>query len=314
MSISKNGPNRDTGKVLVDRRNVRVYDAEKYTKTGRGNISFKIDVTGKSETEIRVMLKKIRQDQHDKNVAFQVMRKTEARATDIERSSSMSLGTDLKTLDPPPDTKIVYSKPYLKLDKGTGNSLAMLASSKSGKTTMLMHLYKKYYKKEYLSILFSVNSHISLYKDASLIKYPDGLDSDGQKLVKLAKYINSKTSNFYSILTIFDDLLTLTAGLFDSLFMTMRNSKISTIVCLQYTMLLTKKNRANVNSLLLGSFMTCESVQDVIRIYLVDWFKKEGYTDMTSMIMRYKQITRDHGFIYVHPSSGTVVPMRLHKK
>lgn len=195
-------------------------------------------------------------------------------------------------------------RPTLKLDSGTGNTTVIMASSKSGKSYLMMELIKKYYynPRKTISVLFSTNPQIAHYKkcDERLLRYT-GFDEYAEKIIKTAHYINRKCDNKYSFMFAFDDILSAKNNrIFNDMILTYRNSNISSITCLQYPYMLSKQNRSNVNNVLLGYFLTDECITEVIKIFLTGFFKSMGLSRISDMIMKYRMITENHHFILIN--------------
>lgn len=203
---------------------------------------------------------------------------------------------------------------HLKLTPHTGNTLYVLGSSKRGKSTAIMKIYDDYFggpERNYVSILWSVNPQTPAYKGHSkLIKA--SWDRHGTpQVIKIEQQIQRKTNNEYKFLNIFDDVLHVKGDeTMENLIMTYRNSKISSIVAMQYTNQLQKNCRANVNGVLLFGFNTDEAIEVVIKCFLRGYLHSLGMRQMPDMINWYKRVTDDHGFIYHIPEDGTVT---LHK-
>lgn len=208
----------------------------------------------------------------------------------------------------------------LQLDKGTGNTIFVLGSSKMGKSTALMKIYDKYYAdSRTVSILWTCNPQIKLYKRHKhlLIAGVDGcggLDSDAQNLIKSQKKIQTGTKNKYQFLNIFDDVIAVrNNALLDNLILTYRNSKMSSIISLQYSNLMSKCGRANCNNILAFGFNTDEAIEVVIKTFLISYLTKKNKDagnktapSMPEMIQWYKEATSNHGFIYIKPADGHV--------
>ena len=93
----------------------------------------------------------------------------------------------------------------------------------------------------------------------------------------------------------------------------MRNSNISTIICLQYVNTLSKAARSNVNNVLLFGQNTDEAAEVCINVYLRTWFKKQGVHGLVDQISEFHRLTLDHGFFHVHPATGKVSLCKLIK-
>jgi len=199
----------------------------------------------------------------------------------------------------------------LKLDANTGNTCCIYGSSKTGKSSLLMHLYNKYYPyNDYISTLFSINSHIGIYGSNKTLLKSNCFNQRSEKYIKLQKYINSRIKqkkNQYKFLNMFDDIIdTKHTKLVNQLIMTYRNSNISTIICLQYVYLLSKMNRANTNNIIIFDCNTNESCTDIIKTFLKPYFLKLGFKQFEQQMQFFKYITNNHGFFYINPNKDSI--------
>ena len=202
----------------------------------------------------------------------------------------------------------------LKLDKNTGNSTVLFGSGKRGKTTLMMHLYEKYYvpDKDFITTLFSINSHIQAYKTDSKLLRCDTFNDKSEKFIRLEKYINSKTKNKYKFLNMFDDCIDMKySGLVNQMVLTYRNSLLSTIMCLQYTYLMSKMNRANVNNIIIFGCNSYEAACDLIKTFLRPYFIKMNVKTEPQQVELFKYVTDNHGFFYIHNATDNISFHRL---
>lgn len=204
---------------------------------------------------------------------------------------------------PSVDNKInVSNKIKLDLNHNTGNTICIFGSSKKGKSTLMMYLYKKIFaqRKEYISTLFSPNIHIGVYKTNKKLLTCNTFNHQAEKYIHLQKYINEKTDNHYKFLNMFDDIIDAKhKQLMNEMIMTYRNSNISTMICLQYGYLLSKMNRANINYSIIFGSNSHESILDLINTFLKQHFIRMGVFDLNDQVKLYKQVTKNHGFILI---------------
>jgi hypothetical protein len=282
-------------------KRITVYDCEKYDRTGNGTRSIHIPAKDNNEE----FIKNIRYEQKIKNKIWRDNNPRKRCATPIgkpeEKESEEKINKSLN----------IEHKPELnlKLDSGTGNTTCILGSSKRGKSTLLMYLFEKYYnKKSFVNLLFSVNSHIKMYKKNNLIKFSK-FDKD---IIRDQLKIQKGTKNKYKFCNLFDDMITLKKEEINNLILTYRNSKISSIISMQYGFLLSKMIRANANNFILFGFNSDEAIEDVIKLFLRSWMRKRfKVSSLEDMINIYKEITDNHGFIYLHPQTDSVSIHRL---
>lgn len=197
----------------------------------------------------------------------------------------------------------------LQLDEGTGNTVFLVGSSKQGKSTLLMHIYDKYYarEKDLISILWTANPHIPLYKHHDKLIVSGVWNKDAEEVIQEEKKIQTKTKNKYQFLNMFDDVINVrNNALMDNLVMTYRNAKMSSIISLQYSNLMSKCCRANVNGICAFGFNTDEAILVIIKTFLSGFLRKLGVRDETDQINFYREATKDHSFIYIQPSAGII--------
>lgn len=204
---------------------------------------------------------------------------------------------------------------HLRLTPHTGNTLYVLGSSKRGKSTAIMKIYDDYFggaDRNYVSILWSVNPQIGAYKGHSKLIKAAWNRIETPALIKIEQKIQRRTGNEYKFLNIFDDVLHVRGDqVMEDLIMTYRNSKMSSIIAMQYTNQLQKNCRANINGVLLFGFNTDEAIEVVIKCYLRGFLHTKGIVKLPDQINWYKRVTDDHGFIYVIPETGEVTLHRF---
>ena len=195
----------------------------------------------------------------------------------------------------------------LNLDANTGNTVLLCGSSKSGKTYLQMEIYRQYFI-DYVSILFAQNAQLDQYKAKNLIRSDEYLP----KIIDIFRQINKASRNKFDFLVMFDDMLSLkTDKNVTDLFLSLRNSKISSVISLQYLNLMSKSCRGNVNTIFAGAHNSDENIVVLIRCYLASWMKSIGITNELDMVRHYRELTRNHGFIQIHPASESVTLVRL---
>ena len=273
---------------------LNLYSAEKNFNTGKG-LTSKI-VKYKNEEEKNEMIKILKKFQKEKNEKF----KNNLNDSDGYKTFQKVIYKHIN----PKKTKAIK----IKLDRNTGNTIVIIGSSKSGKSTLMMRIFEKYFnKKKNINTLFSNNAHISIFKGRKDLIKSDNFREKGEKYIKLQKYINSKCKNKYNFINYFDDILEMRYNkILNALIYTYRNSNMSSIINIQYDKLLNKGMRGNINNLFFMSLNTDEAVEAVIRSFLKSAFLKLGIKTMNDMIEFYKKQTLDHGFIYLHPATQTI--------
>ena len=186
------------------------------------------------------------------------------------------------------------------------STIALLASSKAGKSTMIERIYTKYYKGQkrgYITTLFSTNAHVPIY-DSFEIK-ASRVNNMTLMIPEMEHRINEKTKNHYKFLNVFDDCLNVRQKkLIEDMVLTYRNANMSTIISLQHTMLLSPAMRSNFNHIICGWFNNDENIQHVIKFWFSSLFAKLGCKNMDSKIAFYKKLTANHSFIYYCTLTG----------
>jgi len=191
------------------------------------------------------------------------------------------------------------------LPENGGVSVALLGSTRSGKTTFLKYLLDKHFPK-HLKVLMSNSIHAPIYKDMKdMVKSPLYIP----KLVKEGYMINKETKNHYDFLYVLDDIVT---GKFDKellkLLAIYRNSNLSTIISIQSPVLLNSATRGNINYVLLGRVNSEEQIEKTIKMYLTSYI--EG-RNMTEKIRNYKALTEDHYWIVINNLDGSIYRTKL---
>jgi hypothetical protein len=312
-----------------------VYSSEKYAQTGNGNVTCSIvskdfnNDTDLIQKEIsrRRAAQRITNDQYKAN-----------KSVDPYKDSSWSKAIIIKEEGAPLIEKVLIKNEEIKeekkkeeiiqvappsrhhsadvdlyLDKGTGNSSALIGSSKRGKSTLMMHLYNKYYNtKKFISILFCLNPQIALYKGHSDMLVSRGFNDYSSKLIKATQFINTHVNNKYKFLIMMDDIIgSKYDKIVNELVLTYRNSNISSMFSIQYPKILSPANRANVNNLFIFDFNTDECCHSAIELYLKDQFNKLGHTSKDDRLRFFKEMVKDHGFIYLNPMMNIMTFHRL---
>lgn len=188
------------------------------------------------------------------------------------------------------------------LDEGTGNTWAIVGSSKRGKTTLMKKIYNKFYSddKDLITTLFCGNKQLDIYKDKNIM-LSDGFNTQSEKYIRLQKYINMKCRNEYKFLNMMDDILgTRYSKLVNDLIMTYRNSIISTIMLIQYPYLISKANRSNLNNIIIVGGNTLENRKDLLDIFLKDKFVNMGLKTAQEQMNFFDEVTANYGFFYIH--------------
>lgn len=196
----------------------------------------------------------------------------------------------------------------LVISPNTGNTTFLFGSSKRGKSTLMMHIYDRYYNtNSFVSTLFSINDQLDMYKGRPLLLRCPAFNKKAQKYIKLEKFINNKCANKYKWCNLIDDVIDVRhSKVLNNMVLTYRNSMLSTVMNLQYARLLSKQARCNVNNIILFGYNTDEGIADTVKVFVKSYFKKMGLTNETDMIELYKLLTNNHGFIYIQPMTDQI--------
>ena len=212
-----------------------------------------------------------------------------------------------------PSSKSMHSFPkgdVLKIEMPTngGCSFLLLGSTRSGKSTAMLAVYEKYFKK-HITMLLTHSSHADIYKPLQ----KTAIISAGfhPELVNEPMTLNRETKNHYDFCLIFDDLAMdgkndqdmtklLTIG---------RNSCMSAIICAQRLQMLNPSGRANCNYVCLFRLNTDSAIKDAIETYLRSYLPSG--MSMNDAIRLYKETTADHHFFFVNTLEDTVHVCRV---
>ena len=186
-----------------------------------------------------------------------------------------------------------------------GMTVALIGSTRSGKTTLLKHVLDKEFD-DHVGVLFTPSLHAPIYKDIKgLAKAPDYFPS----LIEEAYKINKECKNHYPFLMVLDDVV---CAKFDRTLMKSftiyRNSGITTIMSVQNPIIFNSTTRGNFNAILLGYLNSCEAVEKVLRMFCWNLIKGKNLEDK---IAEYQRLTSDHHWLYVDHLSGDFYRFRL---
>jgi len=274
---------------MQDKR-VALYNAE--TKKQKTTIVKRANF--QSDEEFTAYIDKLKSDNRAANKAH----KNKTTRENIERTLAID-----PVVVPDRPMEVNAAPVDLKLDPDTGNTMVIYGSSKRGKTTLMMHLYAKYYlpeSKKYITTLFSGNPQLRIYRGDKRMIIGYGFNARSSKYIQLQQYINVKTKNRYKFLNLFDDIVDQKhAPILNKLILTYRNAQISSIMCLQYVYLLSKANRSSVNHTFIFGSNTAEDEKNIIDALLKPYLLQMGLRSLADQLAFYRASTRDHGFIYL---------------
>lgn len=186
---------------------------------------------------------------------------------------------------------------YIKIDPNTGSTIGVFASSKQGKTELIKYLWKRYFKKDYTTIVCSPTIHSQSYdifrKSCVVTEYVSTFKS----LIQEVHYIQSQTNaKVFRFLFILDDCTTTREDAYlREMFLTLRNLNISTILSLQGCTLMNKHNRTSMNYGFFGRFLSDEGTLPIVTNFLDGVFPSKSREEKVRM---YCEATKGYYFIF----------------
>jgi hypothetical protein len=197
---------------------------------------------------------------------------------------------------------------HMKLpDTATGGvTIAMIGSTRSGKTTLLKEALMKVFD-EHLGVLMSPSLHAPVYKDMAknMVKSPEYIP----RVIDEMYSINRKTNNHYPFLVVLDDVVT---AKFDRTLMKSftiyRNSGITTVMSVQNPIILNSVTRGNINFILLGYLNSDEACEKAVRMFC--YASIEG-KNIEEKIHEYKRLTADHHWLFINHLDGEMFRFKL---
>ena len=187
-----------------------------------------------------------------------------------------------------------------------GVTIAMIGSTRSGKTTLLKEALLKVFD-EHIGVLMSPSLHAPVYKEMakSMVKSPEYVP----RVIAEMYSINRKTKNHYPFLVVLDDVVT---AKFDKTLMKSftiyRNSGITTVMSVQNPIILNSVTRGNVNYVLMGYLNSDEAVEKVLRMFC--WSSIPG-KNLEEKIVAYKKLTENHFWLLIDHITGEQFRFRL---
>jgi len=192
-------------------------------------------------------------------------------------------------------------------DDKFGCSFLLCGSTRSGKTTILNHLYNTYFRKHITTVMSnSLNSdaydYIKQFCVLSDLYHPE--------LLKELYHINHQTENHYKFCIVLDDLAHVKNDKeYLRLLTQYRNQRISCIVSAQGISMFNKTARGNINYVCLGRLNSDAEVEKVVKEYLLSYFPRE--MNIQEKIQHYRDLTNDHWWIILDQVNGDVFRTKL---
>ena len=188
-----------------------------------------------------------------------------------------------------------------------GFTIALIASTRAGKTSLMNHLYNKYFRKHLTTVMSN-----SLQSDAyDYVKHSAVLsDLYHPEMLKAMYTINHATKNHYKFCIILDDLTHVKNDKeYLRLLTIYRNSRISAIICAQGISMMNKTARGNINYVFLGRLNSDAEVEKVVKEYLLSYFPRD--INLTEKIHLYRELTNNHFFFVIDQVNGDVFRTKL---
>ena len=192
-----------------------------------------------------------------------------------------------------------------------GVSIALVGASRSGKTTLMKYLYRKFFSK-HITMMCSMNPQAEIYKD---------LDSKvvisqeyHPELLREAHEINQLTDNKFPICFISDDYVDVKIKNDPEItrcMTIMRNAAISSIWSFQGRTLMSAVGRNNINFIAVFKQQTPKEWECVIKEFLSMWLPP-GMT-MREMVEFCRVATEAHQFFFIDNINGVCYLSKLQK-
>jgi hypothetical protein len=192
-------------------------------------------------------------------------------------------------------------------DDKFGVSFLLLGATRSGKSTLMNHLYETYFK-NFISITHTASAQSEIYKP--LAKTTAICPMFAPELITETSKINGATKNHYKFLHIIDDIVDkknskeliklLTIG---------RNHRLSTIITGQELSIFNSIGRSNINYICCFRLNSDMAIEKVVKTYLRSAFPSE--MRIPDMIKCYKKMTENHGFFCINNLNDEIFVSRL---
>jgi hypothetical protein len=221
-----------------------------------------------------------------------------------EQSSTNPQQVILKTAPEP------FERKEFKLDLPDdkfGVSFLLLGSTRSGKSTLMNHLYENYFK-DYITTLHTNSLQSEIYKP--LKKSAITCPSYFPDMIKETCKINKECDNKYKFLHIVDDVVDKkNDSTLISLFTIGRNARQTGIICGQTLTIFNSIARTNINYVVLMKLNSDMAIEQVVKSYLRSYFPAEY--NVNEMIREYKRLTDNHNFIVIDNINGGIFISKL---
>ena len=296
--------------------NCKVYCAEYYDKTKKSSKYYKC--VGDAD-EVHSQIIQFKELQRKRNLVYRSGAKTDDIDSQINELKQKINNDHINKIKQPDDKLKLHrfknTSPDFNLDQGTGNTICLLGSSKRGKSTLMVEIYKRYYQddKKLITILISPSSHIPLFKKLKNVIKINKFGQDTVQLLKDVKRIQNKTENAYKFLFMIDDCVdSKYCSILNQMILVMRNSHVSTIISLQYDKLLSKQCRSSINNVVLFGQNTDESIEGCLKSFCGSELTKMTGKKSEDLIDLFRNMTdgdgngAGHAFLTYNPMSREI--------
>jgi ABC-type cobalamin/Fe3+-siderophores transport system ATPase subunit len=192
-----------------------------------------------------------------------------------------------------------------------GISCILIGASRSGKSTLLKYIYKKYFPK-HITMMFSMNRHADIYKDLSdKIMCCDNFHGE---LFREAHELNSLCGNKFPFCMISDDYVDTKIKNDPEITRALtiyRNANISSIFSFQGRTLMSAVGRNNANFICVLKQQTPQEWENVIKEFLSMWLPPG--MSMREMVRFCQEATVDHQFFFIDNIEGKCFLSKLSK-
>lgn len=195
-------------------------------------------------------------------------KKNLCRIVEIEDDDIVQVNTDDVILNQEIDFPDLPMFDFQEKFEGDKNYAAVIAAiRRSGKTTMIRHIYPLLLK-NYDIVLFISNSiHNPVYNFVTGPRFPDHSPQMFKDIMKFQR----RTGNMFRICVVLDDCISVNKKNDNALlqfFVRGRNSNITIMLSSQSPKLINKNNRGNSDFVIIGNNPSAEFREDVIKSFL----------------------------------------------
>jgi len=186
-------------------------------------------------------------------------------------------------------------------------SFAIVASSKSGKSTLMKHIISKVFPDD-IKVLMTMSPCADIY--TSLKKDCVFAPTYLPDIIKTCYLLNKNTCNHYQFCIIVDDVVGFKSDRsMTKLLCLYRNSGLSAIVCGQDLQMLNPTGRCNVNNVLLGKLNSAGRIESVVKDFCKTYMPR--HLTLDEKVELYQRLTDQHCFLFVDNLNSTMIRVRL---